>query len=32
MGAAILVVPRDRAQDTRAIVDALTSRGETDKV
>jgi mannose-1-phosphate guanylyltransferase len=29
---AVLVVPRDRAQDVRAIVDALAKTGETDKL
>jgi mannose-1-phosphate guanylyltransferase len=29
---AVLVVPRDRAQDVRAIVDALTKSGESDKI
>jgi mannose-1-phosphate guanylyltransferase len=29
---AVLVVPRDRAQDVRAIVDALGAAGETDKL
>jgi len=29
---AVLVVPRDRAQDVRAIVDALGKAGETDKL
>jgi mannose-1-phosphate guanylyltransferase len=29
---AVLVVPRDRAQDVRAVVDALAKRGETDKI
>src|SRR5437660_1248227 len=31
-GDALLVVPRDRAQDVRAIVEALKSRGRTDKL
>ena len=29
---AVLVVPRDRAQDVRAIVDALAKNGESDKI
>jgi mannose-1-phosphate guanylyltransferase len=29
---ALLVIPRDRAQDVRAIVDALKSRGDTSRV
>jgi mannose-1-phosphate guanylyltransferase len=29
---AVLVMPRERAQDVRAIVDALKERGETDKL
>jgi mannose-1-phosphate guanylyltransferase len=29
---AVLVIPRDRAQDVRAIVDELTSRGETHRL
>jgi mannose-1-phosphate guanylyltransferase len=29
---AVLVIPRDRAQDVRAVVDALKDRGETDKL
>ena len=29
---AVLIVPRERAQDVRAVVDALAKRGETDKV
>jgi mannose-1-phosphate guanylyltransferase len=29
---AVLVIPRDRAQDVRAVVDALVARGETDKL
>jgi len=29
---AVLVVPRDRAQDVRLVVDALSHRGETDKL
>ena len=29
---AVLVVPRERAQDVRAAVDALSKRGETDKI
>lgn len=29
---AILVIPRDRAQDVRMIVDALKARGQTDKL
>jgi mannose-1-phosphate guanylyltransferase len=29
---AVLVVPRERAQDVRAAVDALKARGETDKI
>ena len=28
---AVLIVPRDRAQDVRAVVDALAARGETDR-
>jgi len=31
-GDALLVVPRDRAQDVRAIVEALQQRGRTDKL
>jgi mannose-1-phosphate guanylyltransferase len=31
-GDALLVVPRDRAQDVRAIVEALKQRGRTDKL
>jgi mannose-1-phosphate guanylyltransferase len=31
-GDALLVVPRDRAQDVRAIVDALKARGRGDKL
>ena len=31
-GDALLVVPRDRAQDVRAIVDALRAAGRTDKL
>ncbi|HEY8040407.1 MAG TPA: sugar phosphate nucleotidyltransferase [Polyangiaceae bacterium] len=29
---AVLVIPRQRAQDVRAVVDELTKRGEADKV
>jgi mannose-1-phosphate guanylyltransferase len=29
---AVLVIPRERAQDVRAVVDALKARGETDKL
>ena len=29
---AVLVVPRDRAQDVRAVVDALKARGRSDKL
>ena len=29
---AVLVIPRDRAQDVRAVVDALSARGEEDKL
>jgi mannose-1-phosphate guanylyltransferase len=29
---AVLVVPRERAQDVRAVVDALKDRGEADKL
>jgi mannose-1-phosphate guanylyltransferase len=29
---AILIIPRERAQDVRAVVDALAKRGETDKL
>jgi len=31
-GDAILVVPRDRAQDVRAAVDALKAKGRADKL
>ena len=31
-GDALLVVPRDRAQDVRAVVDALKARGRGDKL
>jgi mannose-1-phosphate guanylyltransferase len=31
-GDALLVVPRARAQDVRAIVDALKAKGRTDKI
>jgi len=31
-GDAVLVVPRDRAQDVRAVVDALKARGRSDKL
>ena len=31
-GDALLVVPRDRAQDVRGVVDALKGRGRTDKL
>jgi mannose-1-phosphate guanylyltransferase len=29
---AILIIPRERAQDVRAVVDALTERGEIEKL
>jgi len=29
---AVLVIPRERAQDVRSVVDALSSRGELDKL
>jgi mannose-1-phosphate guanylyltransferase len=29
---AVLVIPRERAQDVRAVVDALSARGEVDKI
>lgn len=29
---AVLVIPRDRAQDVRAVVEVLQGRGETDKL
>ena len=29
---AVLIVPRNRAQDVRAVVDALAKRGETDRI
>jgi mannose-1-phosphate guanylyltransferase len=29
---AVLVIPRERAQDVRAVVDALAARGEEDKL
>jgi mannose-1-phosphate guanylyltransferase len=29
---AVLIVPRDRAQDVRAVVDALAKRGETERI
>jgi mannose-1-phosphate guanylyltransferase len=29
---AVLVIPRERAQDVRAIVDALAARGETERL
>jgi mannose-1-phosphate guanylyltransferase len=29
---AVLVIPRERAQDVRLVVDALNARGETDKL
>lgn len=29
---AVLVIPRDRAQDVRLVVEALKARGETDKL
>jgi mannose-1-phosphate guanylyltransferase len=29
---AVLIVPRDRAQDVRVVVDALSKRGETDRI
>ena len=31
-GDALLVVPRDRAQDVRAVVDALRAQGRNDKL
>jgi mannose-1-phosphate guanylyltransferase len=31
-GDALLVVPRDRAQDVRAVVEALKARGRVDKL
>ncbi|HWE23680.1 MAG TPA: sugar phosphate nucleotidyltransferase, partial [Myxococcales bacterium] len=31
-GDALLVVPRDRAQDVRAVVDALKAKGRSDKL
>jgi mannose-1-phosphate guanylyltransferase len=31
-GDALLVVPRDRAQDVRAVVDALKAQGRVDKL
>jgi len=31
-GDALLVVPRDRAQDVRAIVDALKAQGRGEKL
>lgn len=31
-GDAVLVVPRERAQDVRAVVDALKSKGRSDKL
>jgi mannose-1-phosphate guanylyltransferase len=31
-GDALLVVPRERAQDVRAVVDALKSAGRADKL
>jgi mannose-1-phosphate guanylyltransferase len=31
-GDALLVVPRDRAQDVRAVVEALKARGRGDKL
>jgi mannose-1-phosphate guanylyltransferase len=29
---AVLVIPRERAQDVRAVVDALTARGDADRI
>jgi mannose-1-phosphate guanylyltransferase len=29
---ALLVIPRERAQDVRLVVDVLAARGETDKL
>jgi mannose-1-phosphate guanylyltransferase len=29
---AVLVIPRDRAQDVRLVVDALKERGEDEKL
>jgi mannose-1-phosphate guanylyltransferase len=29
---AVLVMPRERAQDVRAVVDALKERGETERL
>jgi mannose-1-phosphate guanylyltransferase len=29
---AVLVIPRERAQDVRAVVEALTARGEADRI
>jgi mannose-1-phosphate guanylyltransferase len=29
---AVLIMPRARAQDVRAVVDALEKRGETEKI
>jgi mannose-1-phosphate guanylyltransferase len=29
---AVLVIPRERAQDVRAVVDVLAARGELDKL
>ena len=31
-GDALLIVPRDRAQEVRAVVDALKARGRTEKL
>ena len=31
-GDALLVVPRDRAQDVRAVVEALRKQGRQDKL
>ena len=31
-GDALLVVPRERAQDVRAVVDALKAQGRRDKL
>ena len=31
-GDALLVVPRDRAQDVRSVVDALKAQGRGDKL
>jgi mannose-1-phosphate guanylyltransferase len=29
---AVLVIPREKAQDVRAVVDALSKRGETERL